>query len=154
MKTRTIRTLGLLVALVLLFGAAACGDDGGEEGSDTTEAAGDTTTTEASTDDTEPADDLNVSDRLRIFLEAEYPEFADAVEGIGSVDISEDEAQVTLTVGDEPADADTGVAICEAVLEFADADGLSAIEVEVENDENGGDEQLATGDLDDGCEAA
>ena len=96
----------------------------------------------------------SVSDRLRTFLDEQYPDFSDQVEGIGSVDLSADEAQVTLTIGDDPADVETGVAICEAVVEFADQDGLSSIDVEVENDENGDDELLATGDLDDGCEAA
>jgi hypothetical protein len=96
----------------------------------------------------------NVSDRLRTFLEAEHADLAAMVEGIGSVDISADEAQVTLTVGDEPADVETGVAICEAVVDFAEQDGLAAIDIEVENDENGDDALLATGDLDDGCEAA
>jgi hypothetical protein len=99
----------------------------------------------------EPA---NASDRLREFLDAEYPDLADLVEGIGAVDLSEDEVQVTLTVGDEPADEDTGLEICEAVVDFAEQDGLSSIDIEVENDENGDDALLATGDLDDGCEAA
>jgi hypothetical protein len=76
------------------------------------------------------------------------------IEGFGSVDIAEDEAQISLTIGDEPADVDTGIAICEATLEFAEAEGFAAFEVEVQNDENGGDEELATGNLDDGCEAA
>jgi hypothetical protein len=96
-------------------------------------------------------DDPSVSSRLRDFLDAEDAELADLIEGIGSVDIAEDEAQVTLTVGDDPADVETGVAICELALAFADQEGFAAFEVEVENDD---DTQLAEGDLDDGCEAA
>jgi hypothetical protein len=155
MKRNIERTLGAAGVLVLvLVGAAACGDDDSadEDSTTTTEAAEDTTTTTAATTETTSAG--NVSDRLRAFLDAEYADFADQVEGIGSVDLSEDEAQVTLTIGDEPADADTGVAICEAVVEFGDQDGLSSLDIEVENDENGDDALLATGDLDDGCEAA
>jgi len=104
--------------------------------------------------DDQSEDDESAASRLRTFLEDEYPDLEDLIEGIGSVDLSEDEVQVNLTVGDEPADEDTGVEICEAVLEFAEDDGLSDIEVEVANDENGDDAELATGSLDDGCEAA
>lgn len=147
---RTRRTIiTTLAALLLLFGAAACGDDdGGDEAVDDTTT---TTTTEAAPP-TSSAE--SVSDRLRAHLEAEEPELEGLIEGIGSVDLTVGEAQVTLTVGDEPADVDTGVAICEATLAFAEDAGFTVFEVEVENDENGGDEQLATGDLDGGCEAA
>ena len=151
---RMRRTLTLTTTVLLLLGAAACGDDSGDDDTtDTTEAAEETTTstTEATTETTS---DQSVSARVHEFLDAEYPEYADMIEGFGSVDISADEAQITLTIGDEPADVDTGVAICEATLEFAADEGFSGFEVEVENDENGGDEQLATGNLDDGCEAA
>jgi hypothetical protein len=147
------RALTIITTVLLLFGAAACGDDGGDDDStDTTEASGDpTTTTEASTETTSGE---NVSERVHAFLDAEHPDYAELIEGFGSVDLSADEAQVSLTIGDEPADVDTGVAICEAVLEFAEGEGFSGFEVEVQNDENGGDEELATGNLDDGCEAA
>jgi hypothetical protein len=148
------RTVTITTTVLLLFGAAACGDDdsGDDDTTETTEAAEDTTTTtEASTDTTS---DESVSDRVHAFLDAEYPEYADMIEGFGSVDLSADEAQISLTIGDEPADVDTGVAICEAVLGFAEDEGFSSFEVEVQNDENGDDAELATGNLDDGCEAA
>jgi hypothetical protein len=149
---RRATALGLLVA-VLVSLVAACGDDGGED-ADTTEPSDDTTSTTEAVADTTSADAPNASDRLRTFLDAQYPDFAATIEGIGSVDLAPDEVQVTLTIGDEPADVDTGVAICEAVVAFAEDDGLAVIEIEVENDENGDDALLATGDLDDGCEAA
>jgi hypothetical protein len=145
-------TLIITTTVLLLFGAAACGDDGGDD--DTTD--GGTETTEASEDTTETTaggEEEGLTDRLRAFLETEYPEYDEMVEGLGAVDIPGAE-EVSLTIGDEPADVDTGVAICEAVVEFGEADGLDSLDIEVQNDENGGDEELATGNLDDGCEAA
>ena len=152
MRTRR-NTLIIITTVLLLFGAAACGDDSGDDDtSDTTEAPEDTTTTTEAT--TETTSGESVSNRLRAYLEAEEPELEALVEGLGSVDISADEAQVSLTVGDEPADVDTGIAICEAALAFGEQEGFSSFEVEVQNDENGDDAELATGNLDDGCEAA
>jgi hypothetical protein len=146
MRMRRAFTIGTTV--ILLFGAAACGDDGG---GDDPEPDTPTSTTEADVDTTTPD---NAGEAVHAFFDDAYPEFADAIEGFGSVDLGDGEAQLSLTVGDEPADVDTGIAICEAALEFAEGAGYSSFEVEVQNDENGDGEELATGDLDDGCEAA
>ncbi len=95
-------------------------------------------------------DDLSSAQELRAFLEENYPDYSDLAEGIGTVEISADSVQVTLTLS-ETTDADTAVAICEATLDWGEDAELVEIEIEVEDQE---DTVLATGGFEDGCEAA
>lgn len=95
-------------------------------------------------DDPSPAQDL------RAFLEENHPDYSDLAEGIGTVELGADSVQVTLTLS-ETTDADTAVAICEATLDWGEDGELAEIEIEVEDRE---DTVLATGDFEDGCEAA
>ena len=66
------------------------------------------------------------------------------------MEIAADSVQVTLTLS-ETTDADTAVAICESTLDWGEDAELLQIEVEVEDQE---DTILATGDFEDGCQAA
>lgn len=101
--------------------------------------------------DDQTEDDLSPAQRLRVFLDENYPDFSDLASGIGTVSIGGGEVDVTLTL-DETTDAETAVAICDATLEFADEDEeTTEIGVEVEDQE---DTVLATGDSGGGCEAA
>lgn len=95
-------------------------------------------------------DEPSTSEALRDYLDANHPELSDLASGIGSVSLGESDVQVTLTL-DETVDADTALAVCEATVDFAEQDGLGAIDVEVEDQT---DTVLATGDLEGGCEAA
>lgn len=94
-------------------------------------------------------DDLSTSERLRAYLDENHPDFSDLASGIGSAQLGESAVDMTLTL-DETVDEDTAVEICEATVDFADEDGLSEIDIEVEDQQ---DTVLATGDQD-GCEAS
>lgn len=97
-----------------------------------------------------PDGDLSSAQQLRAFLDENHPDYSDLAQGIGTVDVSADELQVTLTLS-ETTDGDTAVAICEATLDWGEDAELVEIEIEVEDQE---DTVLATGGFEDGCEAA
>jgi hypothetical protein len=96
-------------------------------------------------------DEPSPAEQIRTHLEENYASegFSDLVGGIGTVEVADDDLQATLTL-DEPADGETAAAICEAVVEFADQNGIDTLTVEVEDDQ---DTILASGDQG-GCEAA
>jgi len=146
----------LALAVVAL---AACGDDDGGEASDASADLSDVVTDDVSDDLSEDlsdtSDDLAEDDTtpaqdLRAYLDENNPDYSDLAEGIGTVEISADSVQVTLTLS-ETTDADTAVAICEATLDWGEDAELVEIEIEVEDQE---DTVLATGGFEDGCEAA
>ena len=142
----------IAVLALLVLALAACGGDDGGGDADASDAVGDDLSEDASEDLSEqPAeDDPTPAQDLRAFLDENYPDYSSLATGIGTAEIASDALQVTLTLG-ETTDGDTAVAICEAVLEFAESAEIIQIEIEVEDQE---DVVLATGDYEDGCEAA
>ncbi len=154
-----MRKLIAVLALLVLALAACGGDDGGGD-ADASDAVGDDLSEDLSDDASEdlsedlseePAeDDPTPAQDLRAFLDENYPDYSSLATGIGTAEIAADELQVTLTL-DETTDGDTAVAICEAVLEFAEDAEVIQVEIEVEDQE---DTVLATGDYEDGCQAA
>ena len=129
-------------------GSDALGDLSDDLSGDVTSDFSDDVSSDFSDDLTE--DDLSPAQELRAFLDENHPDFSDLASGIGTAQVGDGELQVTLTL-DEATDDDTAVAICEATLDFGEDAELEAIEVEVEDQE---DIVLATGDFEDGCEAA
>ncbi len=95
-------------------------------------------------------DGPNDASLLRDFLEAEYPDFAPAVGGIGSVDRGDGSYEFTLTMNLD-ADPELGNGICDAVLDYGEQEGYSGVTVEVETSD---DVVIATGELGEGCGAA
>ena len=156
-----MKKLLAVLALTIVTLAACGGDDGGGEPTDASEDFSDVVTDDLSedlsddssddlSDDQGEDDDTTPAQDLRAYLDENQPEYSDLAEGIGTVEIAADSVQVTLTLS-ETTDADTAVAICESTLDWGEDAELLQIEIEVEDQE---DTVLATGDFEDGCEAA
>ncbi len=156
-----MKKLLAVLALTIVTLAACGGDDGGGDAADASEDFSDVVTDDLSedlsddssddlSDDQGEDDDTTPAQDLRAYLDENQPDYSDLAEGIGTVEIAADSVQVTLTLS-ETTDADTAVAICESTLDWGEDAELLQIEVEVEDQE---DTILATGDFEDGCQAA
>ena len=106
---------------------------------------------DASDDLSDDVSDDTLTEDLRAWIDEYYPESNDLAEGIGTVENSADNLQVTLTLS-QTTDADTAVEICGLTVLWAFADGSFEDDVAVEVEDQD-DTVLAAGDFVSGCEA-